>query len=68
MKHASDVGEPAGDIQKTTEDIENVVEGIRDSTEDLCTGSLIRAAHGKCPRNDDEEVEENTERGDSNDN
>ena len=55
-------------IRNTTEDISNTTEGVRDVTEDVCAGSLIRAAHKSCPCNDDEEVGEDTERGDAKDN
>jgi len=50
------------------EGIKNAMEGIRDAAEDPCTRGLIWATHKNCPRNDDEDIEESTERGDSKDN
>jgi len=48
-------------------DLWNMADDVWDVTEDLRSRGLIWAAHENCPSKDDEEVKENTERGDSND-
>ena len=72
---AEDVQGRMEDVWKTIEGFSNMEEGIldakegiRDVTEDICTRGMIRAAHRSRPRNDNEEVEENTEQGDTKDN
>ena len=63
-----DVWDMMEDVWDTMENISYMAEGIWNVTEDLCTGCLIWAAHKSCSRNDYEEVEEDTERGDPKDN
>ena len=46
--------------ENAVEGILDAEDGIRDPTENMYARGLIRAAHKSCPRNDDEEVEENT--------
>jgi len=36
-------------------------EDVLDTAKDLCTGGLIRTAHGSCPCNDNENVENHAE-------
>ena len=75
MKHTKVVSDAVEDVWNmmecawnTAENISNMVEGMGNMMEDMCARGLIWAAHKSCPHNDNEEVEENTEQGDTKDN
>ena len=63
-----DISDTTEGVWDTMEGAWDTTEGIRDVTEDACARCLIWAAHKSCSRNDNEEVEEDTTRGNAKDN
>ena len=59
---------PPEGVWSTTEGTQDLTEETWDSKKELCARGLVWAAHRTCPRNDDEEKEENTSRGEAKDN
>ena len=55
------------DTLDAVEEVWDATEGIWDVAEEVCTWCLIRAVHRKCPRDDNEQVKKNAERGDTDD-
>ena len=47
---------------------DEVMDEVKDAAKDLGTGGLVGTAFKSCPRDDDENIEDSTERGDNEDN